>query len=122
MSNRNRTAGNNYERLCVNRLKDRGYPDIVTSRAESKNMDNRGVDIFGPSIPYHVQCKNTVKDVKYHELLNEERLPTDKPLIIFHNKTEKKGKVFRKVGEYVIMHYETFDRIFQVQEVPSDKL
>ncbi len=117
---RNRTAGNNYERHCVNRLKKDGCLDVVTSRAESRNMDNRGVDIFGPSLPFHIQCKNTVKDVKYHDLLNEERLPTDKPLVIFHKKTEKRGKVFRQVGEYVIMKYETFNSLQQVQEVPSD--
>tara|TARA_R110002020_G_scaffold85441_4_gene210918 strand:+ start:2981 stop:3349 length:369 start_codon:yes stop_codon:yes gene_type:complete len=119
-SSRNRTAGNNYERFCVKRLKENGVLDVVTSRAESRNMDNRGVDIFGPSIPYHIQCKNTIKDVKYHDLLTEERLPTDKPLIIFHKRTEKRGKVFRQVGEYVIMKYETFNTLCEVQEISCD--
>ena len=55
MANRNRTAGNNFERLIVNELKELGFDDVVTSRAESRNMDNRGVDIFGNNFPFYIQ-------------------------------------------------------------------
>jgi Holliday junction resolvase len=104
----NRTAGHKYERDTVKKLKDLGYADVVTSRAESRNMDNRGVDIFGPSMPFHVQCKNSVRDLKYHKLFKNDKLPNDKPLVIFHKRTQKANKRFVKVGEYVIMEYETF--------------
>jgi len=107
----NRTAGHNYERLCVKRLRDNGYSDAVTSRSESRNMDNKGVDIFGSSLPIHIQCKNSLKEIKYHTLLNEERLPTDKPLVIFHKKTRKSNTKFVTEGEYVIMKYETFNQL-----------
>ena len=107
----NSTAGHKYERDSVNRLKDLGYEDVVTSRAESRNMDNRGVDIFGPSLPFHIQCKNSVRDLKYHDLFDNDRLPTDKPLVIFHKRTKKAKTRFVEVGEYVIMKYETFKEL-----------
>lgn len=107
----NRTAGHNYERLCVNRLRENGYGDVVTSRSESRNMDNKGVDIFGASLPIHIQCKNSTKEVKYHKLLIEERLPDDKDTIIMHKKTAKHGTRFITEGEYVIMKYETFNKL-----------
>lgn len=110
----NRTAGHNYERLCVKRLKELGFDDAVTSRAESRNMDNKGVDIFGSSLPFHIQCKNSVKEVKYHKLMSEERLPTDKPFVIFHKKTRRTEKNFILEGEYVIMKYDTFEKLLRV--------
>jgi hypothetical protein len=110
----NRTAGHNYERECVKRLKELGYTDVVTSRAESRNMDNKGVDLFGGSLPFHIQCKNSVKEVKYSDLMKSELLPKDKPLVIFHKKTKKSNKNFIPDGEYIIMNYETFKELIKL--------
>lgn len=107
----NRTAGHNYERLVKKRLHDSGHTDAVTSRSESRNMDNMGVDVFGHSLPIHIQCKNSVREIKYNKLLNEERLPKDKPLVIYHKKTKKVNSRFVMEGEYVIMKYETFNKL-----------
>lgn len=111
MANRNRTAGNNYERLVVNELKERGFEDVVTSRAESRNMDNAGVDVFGASLPVHIQCKNSKTWQNLHELLTSDKLPKDKPTVIFQRKTRKANTKFVTEGDYVSMSKEVFYEI-----------
>jgi Holliday junction resolvase len=106
-SNRNRTAGHNFERLIVKELKELGY-DVVSARSESKNMDDRGVDIFGPDFPYYVQCKNSKTYQKLHELITSEKLPKDKDTIVFQRKTRKANTKFVTEGDYVSMSKETF--------------
>ncbi len=111
-SNRNRQAGHGLERLIVRELKELGY-DAVTSRAESRNMDNRGIDIFSPPycsnpLPVHIQCKNTVINPHYEDLLTSELLPNDKPTIVIHRKTKKANSRFVTQGDYVIIKKEHF--------------
>jgi Holliday junction resolvase len=106
-SNRNRTAGNNFERKVVNELKELGFEDVVTSRAESRNMDNAGVDIFGKDLPYHIQCKNSKTWQNLHELITSDKLPEDKPLVVFQRKTRKANTRFVTEGDYVSMSKET---------------
>lgn len=108
MSNRNRTAGHNYERKLVKEFKEfvSSYsqnPHIVTARAESRNMDNRGVDIFGDSIPFHIQAKNSTSDIKYSKYFLNDALPKDKPLVLMHKKTKKVNSTFRPLAEYAII-------------------
>ena len=91
MANRNRTAGNSYERKIVNEVKALTGETFVTSRAESRNMDNLGVDVFNPK---HFN-------------------PRLLPLIVFHNKVEKSTKNFISTGEYVIMEKREFYSIVQ---------
>lgn len=110
MSTRNREAGNAYERQIVNELKDRGYSDITTTRAESRNMDNKGVDIMG-NIPFYVQCKLSINNPNYHKLLYSSLLPKDKPTVVFHGKCEKAKVNFIKKADYVIMTKDYFYNI-----------
>lgn len=113
MANRNRTAGNNFERKIVLELKELGFDDVVTSRAESRNMDNRGVDIFGMNFPYYIQCKNSKTYQKLHELITSELLPTDKPTLVFQRKTRKANTKFVTEGDYVSMKKEVFYEILK---------
>ena len=113
MANRNRTAGNNFERKIVNELKELGFEDVVTSRAESRNMDNKGVDIFGHNFPYYIQCKNSKTYQKLHELITSELLPTDKPTLVFQRKTRKANTKFVTEGDYVSMKKEVFYEILK---------
>lgn len=111
-SSRNRVAGHNLERLIVKELKELGY-DAVTARAESRNMDNRGIDIFSPPycsnpLPVHIQCKNTVINPHYEDLLTSELLPNDKPTVVVHRKTKKANTRFVTQGEYVLMKKSDF--------------
>lgn len=116
-SNRNRVAGHNLERLIVKELKELGY-DAVTARAESRNMDNRGIDIFSPPycsnpLPVHIQCKNTVINPHYEDLLTLELLPNDKPTIVIHRKTKKANSRFVTQGDYVLMKKSDFYSIIE---------
>lgn len=113
MSSRNRTAGHNYERQITNELKELGFEDVVTARSESRNMDDKGVDIFGSSLPFFVQCKNSQNYPKIHELLTSELLPTEKPLIIFHKKTKKQNVKFATQGEYVYFKKDDFYKLIE---------
>src|SRR5574343_256874 len=106
-----RRRGHNYKRDIVKELKDKGYLDVVTSRAESRNMDNKGVDVFGASLPVHIQCKNSKMNIDVAKLLNSELLPTDKPTVIFHKKTKKANNNFLSLGEFV---YVTKDFFYQL--------
>ena len=45
MSNRNRTAGHDWEREVIKDLKDIGYSEAVSSRQASRETDNAGIDI-----------------------------------------------------------------------------
>jgi hypothetical protein len=110
MIRNNRTAGNALERKIVNELKDIGYKDVVTSRAESRNMDARKVDVFGKSLPIHIQCKNTKDNFKVADYYrdNAEFFPDDKPLVIFHKKTKKAVTKFVTEGEFVYLKKEDF--------------
>lgn len=113
-SNRNRTAGHNFERLIVNELKELGFYDVVSARSESKNMDDKGVDIFGPKFPYYIQCKNSKTYQKLHELITSEKLPTDKPTVVFQRKTRKANTKFVTEGDYVSMSKDTFYELLKL--------
>jgi hypothetical protein len=106
----NKNAGSSYERLIVNELKELGY-DVVTSRAESRNMDNKKVDVFSPlgvenSFPYYVQCKISKNNPNYDEILKE--MPKDRVPVIFHRKVSKATKNFMANGDYVILQKSDF--------------
>ena len=109
-NNRNRTAGHNLERDIVNEIKTLGY-NVVTARAESRNMDNKKVDVFSPlgvdnSLPYYIQCKNSKSRPNYHDLITT--MPQDRIPIVIHRQTHKANTRFVTDGDYVIMRKEDF--------------
>lgn len=110
MANRNRTAGNNYEREIAKELREFGFEKIVTSRSESRNMDNSGVDLFDPSgaFPYYIQNKVYKGYPKLNELINGEIVNKEKPMLVFHKKVVKKKTRFFTEDEFVSMKKETF--------------
>jgi hypothetical protein len=118
MNNRNnRTAGHNYERLIVKELNEQFNCQAVTSRSESRNMDNAGVDVFGENLPVNIQCKNSKSNLKIIQLFEnynknianiKSKAHSEKPLVIFHKKTKKANKKFITEGEFVILRKEDF--------------
>jgi len=107
--NRNRTAGHNYERQIVNELKNMNM-FCVTSRSESRNMDNKGIDIFGDELLHDIQCK-IKKSISKREinniLLNTGR--DEKDLVIFHKHVKRSEKgIFLPQGEFVYMKKNTY--------------
>ncbi len=106
-SSRNRTAGHNYERDCVKILRE-FFPNVVTSRAESRNRDDQKVDLCYTDF-LNVQCKTLVQRVNYIEVLNEMPEEEGQMNVIFDKKTKRtqKGR-FVTEGHYVHMHMEDF--------------
>jgi hypothetical protein len=106
MANRNRTAGHNWERDVVKHLHEIGFTDAVTSRMESKSMDDSGIDICNTP-GFNIQCKSSTNTPNYHELLGS--MPDDGIRAVFHRKTVKsKGGRFIPKGEYVTVRFEDF--------------
>lgn len=128
MSNRNRNAGNAYERELVNELKELGF-DVVTSRAESRNMDNKKVDVFSPEgteenkiFPFFIQAKFTSSSPSYAKLLEE--MPDNRPPLVFHRKSEpykcKDGKTrHRSKGDFVILKKKDFYKLLNNGQYPT---
>jgi Holliday junction resolvase len=67
-----REKGNAYERKLANELTELGF-DVVTSRAESKNMDQNKVDLIDRSgkLPLNIQVKRTKATPSYFTIRSE---------------------------------------------------
>lgn len=112
---RNKTAGSNYERETVKRLKEIGFHGVGTSRNNSRTRDAAKIDIVNCDedkdgrLPYNIQNKTLAKPAPYGKLLDE--MPQDGRAInvIFHKQTKKNNAGrFMKVGEYAIMKLDDF--------------
>ena len=104
-----RNKGHRYETKIAQELRNLGFTDVVTSRSESKSMDDKKVDLVDRSgkLPCYIQLKNTVNTPQYHAIKKECPLK-DKPFIVIWNKQVKKEKVFGSAGEVVIMDKKFF--------------
>jgi hypothetical protein len=112
--NRNRTAGNTYERYICNLLKTI-FPNVLTSRNESRTMDAKKVDLVNTE-PYHFQIKLT-KSFPGVDILDE--MPSGENIIIWGR--VKKAKVnFIKKGDYAIMNLRTLTKLINGQDGSTD--
>ena len=102
MSNRNRDAGNAYELQILKKLKEQ-FPDIVTSRNESRSLDAKGVD-FCNTGKFNFQCKLSINKPGYEVL---ERMPEGINIVI-HGHCKKAAKNFVKKEDYVILKLKDF--------------
>jgi len=112
---RNKTAGSNWERKIVNELKEIGFKSVVTSRAESRNLDNKKVDVFCTEneFPYYIQAKCYQNYPKLNDLINNDDVCKKRPMLVFHQKTIKKGTRFYTEDEFVSMKKEVFYNILK---------
>ena len=96
-----RNKGHRYETKIAQELRNLGFTDVVTSRSESKSMDDKKVDLVDRSgkLPCYIQLKNTVNTPQYHAIKKECPLK---------DKQVKKEKVFGSAGEVVIMDKDFF--------------
>ena len=106
-----KSKGSNYELKLVKELKELGYEGVVTSRSESKKVDNMKVDLIDTEgkLPFHVQAKCTKNTPSYHAI--EEACPLkDKPFVLFWNRQEiKEGNInMSSAGEVVFVPKEYF--------------
>ena len=81
---------------------------MVSTRSESKRLDNLGVDVADKEnvLPFYVQCKNT-KSTPPVELISQAKV-TDKPLVIFWNKRVQRNENCISGGEFVFVSKQFF--------------
>ena len=92
-----KNKGNRFELEIVHLLEALGY-EAVSSRSESKRLDDAGVDIVTDA-PYNIQCKHVERmSVSVHELLAN--MPADKLRVVMHKRNHK--------GTVVSLHLEDF--------------
>ena len=124
---RNKSAGSNYERETVKRLKDIGYTGVGTSRNNSRSRDAQKVDIVNCDeskdgrLPYNIQNKTLSKPAPYAKLLAEMPQDGSEINIIFHKQTKKNAAGrFMKVGEYAILKaddmYNMMQRLLELED------
>ncbi len=63
-----RNKGHAYERRIINELKEI-WPDAVSSRSESKRLDDAGVDICYTD-PFYFQCKAVERGINLRDVLD----------------------------------------------------
>lgn len=100
----NRNRGHNYERLIAEELRELGFPGVVTSRSESKSMDDKKVDLIDTEnkLFFNPQLKATIKTPDYFGIVKECPLK-DKPFVIFWKKIKPTESTFRSEGEIVML-------------------
>jgi hypothetical protein len=99
-----RKKGNEYETDLAIELRE-FFPEVVTSRSESKRTDDKGVD-FCYTAPFNIQAKAWERAPGYHQVLKD--MPKDDSMnVIFHKKNHK--------GTVVIMSKETFYKIIKAR-------
>ena len=96
MTINSRNKGNAYERQIINEIKALGF-DAVSSRSESKNMDDAGVDII-TELPFNIQCKRVERLHDPEGII--ENMPPDKIRAIFTKKNRKDDLVILKKSDF----------------------
>lgn len=114
MANRNRSAGIRAELQIRAELIELGFDKVVTTRSESKRLDDQGVDLIqlpNPTIelPVYIQVKKSIQTPS-SDLLE---VNLDKPLAVIHQKQVKKGRRFYTKNEYVFMTKELFYKLLK---------
>lgn len=93
--------GNNYELQIAQKFRDAGYVDCVTSRSESKRLDDAGVDLCNTG-SYHVQCKAQERlSTNLHDILKN--MPKDKMGLVFWKRNRKGSVVTMSEEDFWIM-------------------
>lgn len=95
-----RNKGHAFERFLVKLFRTLGYKDCVTSRAESKRLDDLGVDLCYTGI-WQVQAKAVERLGSAHETL--ERMPkTDNKInLVFHKRNNKGVVVAMQMSDFI---------------------
>lgn len=108
----NKRRGSDEERKIVNELKAIGF-NVVTSRSESKAMDDKKVDIIdlNSELP-NIQVKRCIKYPDYISIRNSCPIK-DKEFVLFWNQQKPTEKTFRSVGEMVIVSKDFFYKLIQ---------
>lgn len=101
--NKNKKRGNAYELSIVKRFK-KYFPNMATSRNESKAMDDQGCD-FVNTPGFTFQAKTLITIANYHKILS--KITLERPVLI-HKLTKKSKNRYVKQQEYVVMRLDDF--------------
>ena len=94
-----RAKGNQYEVKVMNELIELGF-NCLTSRNESKRLDDAGVDLV-TNFPFHLQLKRTEQLRDPEGVLDS--MPRDKPRAILHKKNRKQEIIILEKNEFYLM-------------------
>ena len=91
--NDNKLSG--FEYKIIKELTELGFEGLQTSRGESKNLDNKKIDVYdsGNVLDFYIQAKNTANTPSIVKI-NEEVGLKDKPLAIFWKPATEINKEF----------------------------
>lgn len=93
---KSKNKGSSWECELIKMFKEAGYEDCVTSRSESKILDNSKIDIVSKSLPFYCQAKNLINTPSYFKI-SEECPLKDKPFVICWKKSDEQGKAIAMV-------------------------
>lgn len=84
MANNSRRRGVTYEQKLAQELRDLGFDDVVTSRQESKAMDDNKVDFVSKEgkLPLFIQAKKTENTPSYFKIRSQSTVDPKKFCII----------------------------------------
>ena len=103
--------GNRYEQKIAKELRELGFAGVVTSRSESKKLDNLKVDLIDTNsqLPFNAQLKCTSNTPSFFKIKSQCPL-TDKPFVLFWNaqKVSKGQFNMHSEGEIVFVPKEFF--------------
>ena len=105
-----RNKGNSFEREICKLLILRGFV-AVTSRSESKRLDDKGADIFS-DFPFYIQAKAVERmSMPVHDLMKSmrEKLP-DRPPCVFHKRNNKGVIVSLQLDDFLDLCKTTLKR------------
>lgn len=88
--NKSRAKGHQYERKLMSELKALGWENCMTSRYESKRLDDAMVD-FVHTDPFNIQAKAWERAPSYHDVLDG--MPKDSNINIIVHKRNRNGEV-----------------------------
>jgi hypothetical protein len=98
-----RKKGHAFELVVRDFFRELGYNECVSSRSESKNMDDKGVDLCYTG-PFYVQAKAVENLGSIHNVLA--KMPKEEKMnVVFHKRNRQ--------GVIVAMDIETFKKLAQ---------
>lgn len=121
---RNRSAGKQWERDIIKRLKERGiYPHACSTRSESRNLDGCGIDVMNKNevivgmMNDSIQAKSEARQVTYPKHLSRIRAASRPHPVVFHRQTAKSGTRFMVRDEFAICYVDTYIELMACREL-----
>lgn len=108
----NRSKGCSFERDIINRLKEEGFEECVSSRQYSRAMDKAKIDVCDPSgkLPVYIQAKYTTSTPQYTKIKNACPFD-DKPFVTIWKQATKDGS--NSPGTIAMLDYEFFIQLLK---------